>query len=237
MDAERVARVTVSLRGWERDPQRSLCAQSAAILDVAGVGVALLSGGQPMGSVCASDTVTGKVEEVQYTLGEGPAVDACHEREPVLAPDLAEVTGRWPGFCNGALAAGIRAASGFPLLVGAICIGSLNLYQTAPGPLREEQHADALAVAHVVGRMVLGWQSLAPAGEVAWQLEQVPSHRASVHQATGMIAAQTRATIDDALSLLRAYAFAESRSISDVAGDVVGRRLRFGEGGPLIDLA
>jgi hypothetical protein len=184
--------------------------------------------GRTLGTVCVSDPTTETVEEVQYTLGEGPCVDAFHSREPVLVPDLADPSVvRWPGFREGALAVGVRAVFGFPILVGTVCIGALNLYHDQAGALADEQLADAIVVAHVAGRTVLGWQSVEGSGSLAWQLEHVPAHRAVVHQATGMASVQAAVSVDDAVMLLRAYAFAENRPMSAVAADVVGRRLRF----------
>jgi hypothetical protein len=75
----------------------------------------------------------------------------------------------------------------------------LNLFHDREGPLDDEQYADAAAVAHVAARTVLAWQSATGQGSVAWQLEQVPAHRAVIHQATGMIAVQTDMPIDDAI--------------------------------------
>jgi hypothetical protein len=168
------------------------------------------------------------VEEIQYTLGEGPCVDAFGTRQPVLVPDLgAEEIVRWPGFREGALAAGIRAVFGFPILIGPVCIGAVNLYHDRSGPLTDEQLADATVVAHVAGRTVLDWQSVAGEGSLARQLEHLPTNRAVVHQATGMISVQAAVTIDDAVALLRAYAFATNRPVSDVASDVVGSVIRF----------
>ena len=115
---------------------------------------------------------------------------------------------------------------GFPLLIGTVCFGALNLYHDRAGALSDEQYADALAVAHVASRTVLGWQSVAGPGSLAWQLEQVPAHRAVVHQATGMVSVQAAVSVGDAVVMLCAYAFAEDRPISAVAADVVGGGLR-----------
>jgi GAF domain-containing protein len=184
--------------------------------------------GRTLGTVCSSNAVTERVEEIQYSLGEGPCVDAFGSREPVLVPDLAiEGLTRWPGFGEGALAEGVRAAFGFPVLVGSACIGALNLYQDTPGRLTDEQVADALVVAHVAGRTVVEWQSAADAGSLAHQLEHLPERRAVVHQASGMVSVQATVAIADAIALLRAVAFSTDRSISEVATDVVRRALRF----------
>jgi hypothetical protein len=230
---ERIARMTALLTVDTHDPQRSLCVASAAAIGVSGAGLILMSGGRALGSVCVSNRMTEIAEEWQYTLGEGPCVDAFRSKAPVLVPDLAdpEIT-RWPGFREGAQAAGVRAAFGFPLLVESVCFGALNLYQDHPGPLTPEQIADAVAVAFVASRVVLAWQSVAGPGSLAWQLEHVPMHRAVVQQAAGMVSVQASVSVTDAIVMLRAYAFAEDRSISEVAADVVGGRLRFDDRSP-----
>src|SRR5665647_3116454 len=81
------------------------CAQA---LPVTGVGMVLMTDARPAGSVAASDGPAATMEELQYTLGEGPCVDSSRTGRPVLEPDL-EVSGpaRWPGFSAGALEAGI----------------------------------------------------------------------------------------------------------------------------------
>jgi hypothetical protein len=226
LDSERVARLAGELTTADADPAHALCSLSAHVVGVAGAGLTLMSREQALGSVCMADPMTQAAEEVQYTLGEGPCVDAFHRKEVVLVPDLAspELT-RWPGFREGALGVGVRAAFGFPLRIGPVCIGALNLYHRT-GELTAEQRADARALAHVATRAVLGWQSAA--GEsLPWQLEQVPVHRAVVHHAAGMISVQAGVPVDDALALLRAYAFAEGLRLGDVAADVVSRQLRF----------
>ena len=227
LDPVRVARMTEALAIGETDPKHSLCVASARAIGVAGAGVILMSGGRALGSVCVSDPMTAAVEEVQYTLGEGPCVDAFHTKAPVLAPDLADADGDlWPGFRVGAVTAGVSAVFGFPLLIGSVCFGALNLYNVHPGALSDEQYADALAVAHVASRAVLGWQSVAGPGSLAWQLEHVPMHRAVVHQASGMVSVQAAVSVPDAVVMLRAYAFSEDRAISEVAAEIVDGVLR-----------
>jgi hypothetical protein len=230
LDPVRVARIAAALAVGERDPNRSLCVASAAVVGVAGAGVILVSGGRALGSVCASGPMTEAAEEAQYTLGEGPCVDAFRTRAPVLAPDLTDPGfTRWPGFGAGARLAGVRAAFGFPLLIQSVCFGALNLYHDMAGALTDEQYEDALVVAHIASRTVLSWQSVAGPGSLAWQLEHVPMHRAVVHQAGGMVSVQASVPIADAVVMLRAYAFAEDRSITDVATEIVSGDLRLDE--------
>ena len=72
---------------------------------------------------------------------------------------------RWPAFSRPGVEAGVRAVFGFPLQVGAVRLGALNLYRDRPGPLTDDQHADALVMADVAAQAVLLLQADAPPGD------------------------------------------------------------------------
>ena len=54
---------------------------------------------------------------------------------------------------------GVRAVFSFPLSVGAVRPGALNLYSDRPGRLTDHQHADALVMAEVAAEAVLAMQA------------------------------------------------------------------------------
>lgn len=207
---------------------RRLCTVSADVTGTSGAGIMLMSGDIPRGSVCTTDAVSALIEQLQYELGEGPCIDAYDQDRPVLEPDLAHpVRLRWPAFTGPAVDAGARAVFGFPLQVGAVRLGALNLYCDAPGRLADGQHADALLMADIVAQALLLLQAGAPAGTVATELEASANFQYVVHQASGMVAAQLEVSVGQALARLRAHAFGNDRPLTDVARDVVDRRLRF----------
>jgi GAF domain-containing protein len=193
-----------------------------------GAGIMLMAGDVPRGTVCSSDAVSASIEDFQFTLGEGPCVDAYTQGQPVMEEDLAEPdVARWIAFSPRALDVGARAVFGYPLRVGAVCIGAMNLYRDRPGPLDDEQHLDGLVLAGVAARAVLAMQSGAQPGVLGAGLEVGSDFRLVVHQASGMVAAQLDVGVGEALARLRAYAFAQNRLLTEVAGDVVTRSLRF----------
>ena len=196
---------------------------------MSGVGVMLMSGDMPRGSLCTTDEVSQLIEELQYTLGEGPCVDAYHQDKVVAEPDLANpVTPRWPAFTGPALRAGVRAVFGFPLRTGAVRLGTLNLYRDSPGPLTGNQHADGLVMADVLARWVLEAQAGASPDTVAGELEAGADFHFSVHNAAGIVSVQESISVAEALIRLRAFAFSSDRLLADVAQDVIARRLRLG---------
>jgi GAF domain-containing protein len=227
--ADRLHRILGALAAddvQEWSPGR-LCAVCPDIVGVNGAGVMLMSGDMPRGSLCSTDAVSHLIEELQYTLGEGPCVDAYRKDQVVTEPDLAEPeTLRWQAFTPPALEAGVRAIFGFPLRVGTVRLGALNLYRDRPSPLTAEQHADALVMADVAARWVLEAQAGAPSGALAAELEIGADFHFAVHNAAGMVSVQLGSSVTEALIRLRAYAFLHDRLLADVAQDIIARRLR-----------
>lgn len=234
MAGERLTRILEELRAADNTcgATARLCTACAAVSALTGAGIMLMWDDGPFGSVCTSNDVAGVIEDLQFTLGEGPGVDACVQDRPVVEPDLADPARiRWSAFAPPAVAAGARAAFAFPLQVGAARLGSLNFYRDQPGSLTDDQHADALVLAGVAARGILTMQADGPPGALAAELETGADFRLIVHQAAGMVAAQLDVSVREALVRLRSRAFTSDRPISDVAEDVVLRRLRFDDGG------
>lgn len=183
----------------------------------------------PREPVVATDPRSEELEELQYTLGEGPCVDAIGGEGPVLVADLtsAESGRRWPIFAPAAAERGIRRMSALPVGAGAIRPGVLNVYWFEAGSLSHLELAEALAYADAVLAIALASREENGDTSVDLAVTAMTERRAEVHQATGMVSVQLGIGLADALARLRAYAYARDRRISDVAADVVARRLAF----------
>lgn len=230
MDATRLATLLRDLdddRRSGKDIGRHLCATCVEVLAVSGAGIMLLADGGSQSTLGGSNAVISLVEELQFTMGEGPCIDACRSSQPVLEPDLVDpASNRWPSFSGPAVDAGVRAVFGFPLLSGATSLGALDLYVDEPGDLRPEQLRDAIVLAEVISNAVLALQADARPGRLGKELDRSFTHRAVVHQAAGIMSAQLAINVDDALVRIRAHAYAVNRSVTDVASDIVDHRLR-----------
>jgi hypothetical protein len=217
-------------KGGTSPGTRHLCEVAADVTALSGAGIMLLSQDLPRGSLCTTNPVSALIEDLQYTLGEGPCVDAHTLGRIVLEPDLVTpALPRWPAFSPPAVEAGAGAIFGFPVQIGAARLGALNLYRDRPGPLNGDQHADAEVMAAVAARAILAMQADAPPGTVAAELDAEADFQFVVHQAAGMVSIQLDVSVGEALIRLRAHAFRTDRLIADVARDVVSRRLRFDE--------
>jgi GAF domain-containing protein len=205
-----------------------LCVAAVEVVGVSGAGVSLMAEHGRRGFGAASDASSQQLEELQFTLGEGPCVDALRTGRPVLVPDLLDGhRQRWPGYSSAAQDLGVRAVFAFPIQVGGARLGVLDVFRDQPGSLTREQTGLAVTFADVALMVVLDGQQRAPAGELPQGFVQSPGLRAEIAQAQGMIMMQLGISITDALVRLRAYAYAEGRPLSEVARDVVARRIRF----------
>jgi hypothetical protein len=99
-----------------------------------------------------------------------------------------------------------------------------------PGPLQAGELADVLVFADIALQLLLDASSGIIGSPGYRPLEGLSDRRAVVYQATGMISVQLDVSLAEALVRLRAYAFAASTPLGEVAGDVVSRRLRFDPG-------
>lgn len=204
-----------------------VCAAAARALPASTVGVTLTTDGGADGVTAASGASGASLEELQFTTGDGPRIEAFSLRRPVLVPDLSS-TGptRWPGFARAALGRGICAVFAFPLQVGAARLGVMTLYRSRSGSLAPEHLGLALAFAEVAVTQLLDGQAAAPEGTAAKGLEEGLDHRAELYQAQGMVMIQLDVGLDEAMARLRAYAYAHDERLDQVARKVIGGRVR-----------
>ncbi len=207
-----------------------VCVAAVVLLSLRGAGISLMVDGALQGTAGVSDAGIATVQELQFTLGEGPCMDAWSSRMPVLEPDLANpVMVRWPAFARAGAQAGVLAVFAFPMRLGAIRIGVLVLYRDRGGALSADETAYGLVLADIATHVVLALQAGAPPDTLHEVLADEPSHWAEVHQATGMVSAQLDVSLDEAFVRMRARSFVEGVALRTIAREIVTRSRRFEE--------
>jgi hypothetical protein len=207
-----------------------VCLACAAVVQASGVGLYLRGELGLCEPLYVSTAVSEQVAELQVMLGEGPSTEALRHDHPVLVPALGSAASvlRWPSFAPAAVAVGVSAVFAFPMVMGAISVGALEIHRDREGTLSTDELAEALLFTDAALPRILDHLS----GPDTVDGPDVPSggfeHRwAVVHQATGMISVQLGSDLTAALLRLRAHAYLNDRRLSQVASDVVERRLRF----------
>lgn len=206
-----------------------LCETAIARLPVTGVAVAIPGGFLASELICVTDPLSRRLEELQLTIGEGPTLEALAASGSILVEDLdaPEYHKRWPLFAPQAIDAGARAIFVMPLRIGAVRGGVFALYVNRSGRLPANDLAEAWVFAQFALELVLNERSRIVTQDgypLAYGHFETPPE---VHQATGMISVQLGVTMGEAFARLRARAFADDLPLSELATDVVTRRIRF----------
>ena len=208
-----------------------LCAACVHLLDVDGASISYIDGGATQGTFGSSGQLSRTLDELQFTYGQGPCLDAVAQRRPILTPDLDDPgEDRWPALTQALLGHGVQAIFALPVAVARTPVGALDLFRCSSGPLDAAAMTGGVWAAGLAALPLLDlmtsetdWQRAA-AGQGSW--DQLASlERVEVYRATGMIIAALGVTPADALVRLRAHAISRSLTASDVAYQILDRRL------------
>jgi len=178
----------------------------------------------------SSDELAELLETVQFTVGEGPCVQAAATGNPVIVEDLhVEADARWPGFAD--LAAqrlgGIGAVFGFALGVDGVTFGSVNLYSRtrralAPAEIAEISQAVTIAAASLLASPqsftdpIADEAMAAPAAAYPWP---------AMHLAIGIIAGLLDIAPSEALARMRAHALTHDMLLTELTTQILTDRL------------
>lgn len=209
----------------------SLCAVFLTVLPIDGAAISTLGSPFARETLCATDASAARFDELQLDLGEGPGWVAAATHRPVQVANIRESDGvvgdqQWPTLHQAVNTLDVAAVYAFPLMVGSISVGAVDLHSRAPGRLDDNQVVDAQVLANIAARHVLR-RALSTRTRHEDGDDDSGFSRRAVHQATGMVLAQLNSTAADALLMIHGHAFSSGRSVREVAADIVGRRLDF----------
>ncbi len=197
-----------------------LCRTIVRDLDATGAAVNLMAGPSHAQAVVGmSDPSSAVIDDLQFTVGEGPCHDALRTGRPVHSSNLG-IEVRWPGYCSAAQEHGVLAVYAFPLQVGALSLGVLDVYDSRVRVLEEKELGLALAYADIAIESLLHGGH-PETGFVDPGLRTALGSRAQIYQAQGMIKVDHDVSLNEAMVRIRAFAYGNRRAIADVAHDIV----------------
>jgi hypothetical protein len=213
------------------DAADCLCKACVVLLNVDAAAISIIFDGTSSGTLGASGEPARVYDELQFTLGEGPCLDAVARRTPILVVDLADSGDiRWPTYGPTMRNHQIRGVYAIPVVVAGEFVGALDLFRAEPGPLLGDDLSGAITAAELSALPLLDLldadmqAAVADPNSAAWA-ELNTLSRAEVSQATGMLVAQLQVEPAEALVRLRAHAYVTGRSATDVARDILDRQL------------
>lgn len=195
-----------------------------AIPGAEGAGLTLLEENRSDTIVSTADFVT-RIDDIQYSLGQGPCLSAVAERQTVISGSLGGDR-RWPKFGSRVARLGVHSVVSLPLITNEGVLGGMNVYAhdknafTADAARLGELFAMPAAIA------VQNAQVLAQTKRLAGQLQAALSSRGVIERAVGIMMSRSGGTEAEALERLRALSQHQHEKLPVVAQTIVQEAVR-----------
>ncbi|BCJ39280.1 transcriptional regulator [Actinocatenispora thailandica] len=160
---------------------------------------------------------------------QGPSAACVRVGTVVTSPELAADADRWPEFTDLAGRAGFRAAYAIPMRLRDDTIGALTLLSSTNGELTGDRQALGQGLADLATIGILQQRAISREEIIYEQLQATLHRRTVIEQAKGVLAESGDLEMHAAYLVLRGYARASGRRMSDVARDLTTRTLNVDE--------
>jgi GAF domain/ANTAR domain len=193
-----------------------LTERCAELLDIEAAGILLADPLHQLRLLAATSEQARELELFQLQADEGPCMDCYATGQPVSIADLGTASRRWPRFVPAAVEAGFASVHAVPMRAAGVVLGALNLFGSIPGSLSEADLLVGQTLTHVACVAILQEQAPTPA-TVLPPLRSALAGRVTVEQAKGFLHHTLDVSVEEAFSLLRAYARDRGEHLTDVA--------------------
>ncbi|MFC4506838.1 MULTISPECIES: GAF domain-containing protein [Streptomyces] len=200
-----------------------LSARCVELLDVSAAGILLADAHGELQIIAASDEHTRLLELFALQHDQGPCVECYRTGAARTNIDLAraEATTDWPRFTARARETGYVTTHAIPLRLRSRVVGALNLFQTTPQRLGDDDIALAQALADVATIAILQQRTLEQSHVENSQLETALTSRILIEQVKGVLAERWDTSVDHAFEAFRSYARARHLRLTHLATRII----------------
>jgi GAF domain-containing protein len=195
-----------------------------AIPGADGAGLTLLEENRSDTIVSTADFVA-QIDDIQYSLGQGPCLSAVAERQLVLSASLGGER-RWPQFGSRAARLGVHSVVSLPLITEEGVLGAMNVYAHDKNAFTPDAGRLGELFAVPAAIAVQNAQVLAQTKRLASQLQTALSSRGVIERAIGIMMSRSGGTEADALDRLRALSQHQHEKLPVVAQSIVQEAVR-----------
>ena len=206
------------------DLMTELSTKCVALFAVDTAGLLVDDGRGRLSVLASSDEDTRLLELFELQADDGPCLECLRTSRPVSAADLTRED-RWPRFVPRALASGFGAVHALPLRLREQTVGALNLFTTAARELPVSDARAAQGLADIATISILQDRRARDQSTVTSQLQHALHSRVIIEQAKGVIAERAGVDMSAAFERLRSQARSSRRRLTDLAADIVARRV------------
>ncbi|WP_426226960.1 GAF and ANTAR domain-containing protein [Pseudarthrobacter sp. DSP2-3-2b1] len=162
-----------------------------------------------------------EVDEIQYSLSQGPCLTAAEEEREVNVPDLFEED-RWgPDYANAVAAHGLRSVLSLPFNLQGEAKAALNLYSDVPQKFDERAAAKARGYTREISQALRLAVRFSLHTDSAANLRATLESRTTIDIAVGIVMAQNRCSQDAAVRILTEASSNSNTKLRNVAKSLV----------------
>lgn len=187
------------------------------LFEVTGSGIMLADEQNVTRYVAASDGPGRILETAESETGQGICSEAFVNNHYAETADLAAEVDRWPELVAAIAPHGIHAVLGVPVRLGAIPVGTLDVYRNQPQPWDESDRAALERYSDVIEVTLTAALQAHTAGALAAQLQYALDYRVVIERGVGYLMARDRIDAVTAFNRLRRAARNGRTKIGEVA--------------------
>lgn len=187
------------------------------LFGVTGAGLMVVDEQDLLRYVAASDGHGKALEKTEAETGEGPCTESFISTHVVTTPDVTAEAHRWPRLAAAMSAHPVRAVLGAPVKLGAIPIGTLDVYLDHVHEWDDSERAALARYAAVIETTLTAALQAHTAGELAGQLQYALDYRVVIERAVGYLMSRERTDAVSAFNTLRTTARNRRTKIGTVA--------------------
>jgi len=190
------------------------------VFSVTGAGLMLVDAESQLHYVAATDTAAETLERVQEDVGVGPCIDAFLTGSETSTVDIL-VDARYSAIAEAVTAVGIRAVLGVPVRLGAVAVGSLNVYCHEPYDWDDSEREAIQRYAALLASLLEAALSAHQRGQIVEQLQTALDHRVSTERAIGYLMGRDGLDARAAFDRLRRVARSQRRTVREVSEELL----------------
>jgi transcriptional regulator with GAF, ATPase, and Fis domain len=195
-------------------------AACVALFGVSGAGIMVADEQNITRYVSATDDPGRLLETAESETGQGPCTQAFIEGRVCASTDVAS-DARWPELAERLAGCGVHAVLGVPVRLGAVPVGTLDVYRDRPHDWDDTECAALGRYADVIETTLAAALSAHAAGELADQLQYALDHRVAIERGIGYLMARDGLDAVAAFNRLRAAARASRSKIGAAAAHLL----------------
>jgi hypothetical protein len=171
-------------------------------------------------TVARSEDSAVRLDESQYSAGDGPSLSAIRQQAVVHLPDLT-IEERWPPYTAAALEAGAVSSLSVPLVLDGEAEAGLNLYSTRSHGFIGEDIGIVEKYSYHASKALRLPVRISQLAEAKAHVIAAMESRTTIDLATGAIMAQNRCGQETAMKILKIASSTRNVKLRDIAASVV----------------